>query len=281
MKLIECPRDAWQGHHKFIPTAQKAAYLNQLLRVGFDTIDFGSFVSPKAMPQVQDTALLINQLNLTDTTTKLLAIVGNERGAREACQFENIFYLGYPFSISETFQLRNTNSTIQQSFERVISIADLCQKHGKELVIYISMGFGNPYGDVWNGEIVLEWVDKIAQYGVKIFSLADTVGVAAESDISSVFGQLISSRQDLEFGAHFHTDPESWRLKIDVAYQAGCRRFDGALLGYGGCPMAQNELIGNMPMEKLITYTAEKFEPTHLSTPALEQAKRMFLELVS
>ena len=281
MKLIECPRDAWQGHPQFIPTEKKAAYLNQLLRVGFDTIDFGSFVSPKAMPQVQDTSLLINQLDLSQTTTKLLAIVGNERGAREACQFKDIFYLGYPFSISETFQLRNTRATIQESFQTVIVIADLCRKYGKELVIYISMGFGNPYGDAWNSEIVLEWIEKIAQLGIRTFSLADTVGVATEADITSLFTQLIASRKDLEFGAHFHTTPGSWRSRLEAAYKAGCRRFDGTVSGYGGCPMAQNELVGNMSMENLIAYARKNLEPTHLNLSALEIAKPMFLELVA
>ena len=281
MKLIECPRDAWQGYHPFIPTDEKAAYLNQLLRVGFDTIDFGSFVSPKAMPQVSDTRVLIEKLDVSLSSTKLLSIIANERGAQDACEFEKISCLGYPFSISETFQLRNTNASIEESLQRVIKIADICQNHQKELVLYISMGFGNPYGDVWNPDIVLGWVDKLAEFGITTFSLADTVGLASENDINSLFSQLIGSRTDLEFGAHFHTIPERWHGKVDSAYKAGCRRFDGALLGYGGCPMAQNELIGNMPTERLLEYTAENDGPLSLNMSALMDARSMFLDLVN
>ena len=281
MKLIECPRDAWQGHHPFIPTDQKASYINQLLRVGFDTIDFGSFVSPKAMPQVSDTGVLIDKLDLSHSLTKILAIVANERGAYEACQFEKISTLGYPFSISETFQLRNTNASIEESLQRVIKIADLCHKHQKELVLYISMGFGNPYGDIWNPDIVLYWIEKLAQFGINTFSLADTVGLASETDITTLFEQLILPRADLQFGAHFHTTPERWHAKIDAAYKAGCRRFDGALLGYGGCPMAQDDLVGNMPMEKLLEYSVEKEGPSNLNLSALRVARSMFLDLIN
>jgi len=281
MKLIECPRDAWQGHHPFIPTDQKASYINQLLRVGFDTIDFGSFVSPKAMPQVSDTGILIDMLDLSHSFTKILAIVANERGAHEACQFEKISTLGYPFSISETFQLRNTNASIEESLQRVIKIADLCHKHQKELVLYISMGFGNPYGDIWNPDIVLYWIEKLAQFGINTFSLADTVGLASETDITTLFEQLILSRPDLQFGAHFHTTPDRWHAKIDAAYKSGCRRFDGALLGYGGCPMAQDDLVGNMPMEKLLEYSVEKEGPSNLNLSALREARHMFLDLIN
>ncbi|MBE9465302.1 hydroxymethylglutaryl-CoA lyase [Dyadobacter subterraneus] len=280
MKIIECPRDAWQGHHPFIPTDQKIEYLNTLLRVGFDTIDFGSFVSAKAMPQVSDTAEIISKLNLTNSTTKLLAIVANERGAAQACDFDEISYLGYPFSISETFQLRNTNSTIEQSLNRVQEIQKLCEQKNKELVIYISMGFGNPYGDLWNPEIVLQWIEKLSAFGISIFSLADTVGLALIDDISSLFNQLIPANPHLEFGAHFHTKPEDWKIKIEAAYNAGCRRFDGALLGYGGCPMAQDDLIGNMPTERLLDFMMEKKEPNLLDLNAFEEAKEMFLRLV-
>jgi len=280
MKLIECPRDAWQGHHPFIPTKKKIEYLNKLLQVGFDTLDFGSFVSAKAMPQVSDTAAIIPKLDLSTTSTKLLAIVANERGAMEACAFEQITYLGYPFSISETFQLRNTNSSVEESLQRVDAIQSLCIKNNKKLVIYISMGFGNPYGDLWNPDVVLHWVKKISEYGVKIFSLSDTVGLAKTDDIKSLFKHLIPTHPDLEFGAHFHTKPEEWKAKIDTAYDAGCRRFDGAMLGYGGCPLAQDDLVGNMPMEKLIDYTTEKNEYALLNLKALSDAREMFLHLI-
>jgi hydroxymethylglutaryl-CoA lyase len=281
MKIIECPRDAWQGHHPFIPTEAKAAYINQLLRVGFDTIDFGSFVSPKAMPQVSDTAALIKKLQITTTGTRLLAIVANERGAEEACNFDEISYLGYPFSISETFQLRNTNTTIADSLTKVERIANLCSQNDKELVIYISMGFGNPYGDIWNTEIVVQWIDKLRQLGVKIFSLSDTVGVAKTDDIQLLFSTVIPQWPDLEFGAHFHTRPDLWHQKIDAAYQSGCRRFDGALLGYGGCPMAQDDLVGNMPTGRLVEYGNETKEFSNLDLEALALAKTMFTKLIA
>jgi hydroxymethylglutaryl-CoA lyase len=280
MKIIECPRDAWQGHHSFIPTDQKINYLNKLLQVGFDTLDFGSFVSAQAMPQVRDTAELVSKLNLTNSTTKLLAIVANERGAADACIFDEIEYLGYPFSISETFQLRNTNATIEKSLSRIEKIQNLCPQNSKKLVVYISMGFGNPYGDVWNPEIVLQWIEKLSALGITIFSLADTVGLALVDDIRSLFNQLIPDNPDLEFGAHFHTKPEDWKTKIEAAYEAGCRRFDGALLGYGGCPMAQDDLIGNMPTERLLDFLIEKKEPNLLDLNALDEAKEMFLRLV-
>jgi hydroxymethylglutaryl-CoA lyase len=281
MKIIECPRDAWQGFHPFIPTEQKAAYITQLLKVDFDTIDFGSFVSPKAMPQVRDTALLLDQLDLSASQTRLLAIVANERGAEQACGFEQINDLGYPFSISETFQLRNTNATIDESMERVKRIAELCLQNGKELVIYISMGFGNPYGDVWNADIVLSRVEKLSHYGICTFSLADTVGLANEQDISAIFSEIIPMHPDLEFGAHFHTTPENWKIKVAAAYEAGCRRFDGALLGYGGCPMAQDELVGNMPTERLVEFAMEKNENIILKMNELQTAQAMFRQLVS
>lgn len=281
MKIVECPRDAWQGFHPFIPTEQKVVYLNQLLKVGFDTLDFGSFVSPKAIPQVSDTALLLDKLDLSTTKTRLLAIVANERGAEQACGFEQISDLGYPFSISETFQLRNTNATIDESMERVKRIADLCQRNGKELVIYISMGFGNPYGDVWNPEVVLNRVEKLSQFGIHTFSLADTVGLAKTDDISAIFSEIIPMFPNLEFGAHFHTTPENWKTKVSAAYDAGCRRFDGALLGYGGCPMAQDDLVGNMPTERLVEFAMEKNEDLNLKLNELQTAQAMFRQLVS
>ena len=280
LKLIECPRDAWQGHHPFIPTAQKVNYLNLLLQVGFDTLDFGSFVSPKAMPQVSDTAEVLGRLDLKSTDTKLLAIVANERGAQQACEFEEIRYLGYPFSISETFQLRNTNAGVAESVGRVKAIQVLCEKHGKEMVVYISMGFGNPYGEPWSPELAERWVGELAQIGGKVFSLSDTVGVADTEDIRSVFTKLIASRPDLEFGAHFHTKPNEWREKVEAAYDAGCRRFDGAVLGYGGCPMAQDDLVGNMPTERLLEFGAEKKQLPPIDRKVLEETVRYFKEMV-
>lgn len=256
MKIIECPRDAIQGLKHLVATDKKIDYINQLLKSNlFDTIDFGSFVSPKAIPQMADTKDVIAGLNTEGTDTKLLAIVANERGAKEAVQHSKITYLGYPFSVSETFQLRNTNATIAESLERVKVIQEICVKNDKELVLYISMGFGNPYGDEWNAETVLEWIQKLKTLGIKIFSLSDTVGVANPETISYLFGHLFLHYPELEFGAHLHTTPETWKEKIESAYDAGCRRFDGALLGYGGCPMAADELVGNMPTENLLTFT--------------------------
>jgi hydroxymethylglutaryl-CoA lyase len=281
MKIIECPRDAWQGFHSFIPTDKKVAYLNQLLKVGFDTIDFGSFVSSKAMPQVSDTRLILDKLDLSGSATSLLAIVANERGAGEACHFNQISFLGYPFSISETFQLRNTNATIDESLDRVRRISELCLTHRKELVIYLSMGFGNPYGDPWNAEIVLEWVEKIAGLGVRIFSLADTIGIADPADITSLFTAMIPRHPQLEFGAHFHSNPANWKPKIEAAYLSGCRRFDGAILGYGGCPMAQDELVGNMSTEHLIEFGTEKHEYLSIDRDSFATARSMFMSLIN
>jgi hydroxymethylglutaryl-CoA lyase len=257
VKLIECPRDAMQGLPDFIETEVKAAYINQLLRVGFDSLDFGSFVSPKAIPQMRDTAEVLAKLDLSSTATKLLAIVANERGAAEACQFADIQYLGYPFSISETFQLRNTNATIAESLERTKAIQDLCEHHGKRLVLYISMGFGNPYGDPWNVEIVQKWVNELVPLGIRTFSLSDTIGCSNPQNISYLFGNLIPAYPDIEFGAHLHTQPHNWREKIEAAWRNGCRRFDGALRGFGGCPMAKDDLTGNMATENLMSFLDE------------------------
>lgn len=243
-----------QGLTTFIDTGVKAAYINQLLRVGFDTLDFGSFVSPKAIPQMRDTADVLQQLDLSGTSTRLLAIVANERGAEDACRFEQIDFLGYPFSVSETFQLRNTNATIAESVERTKAIQELCQRHGKELVLYLSMGFGNPYGDPWNVEIVQKWVDALAPYGIRIFSLSDTIGCSNPENIAYLFGDLIPAYPDCIFGAHLHTQPHNWREKIQAAWDSGCRRFDGALRGFGGCPMAKDELTGNMATENLVFF---------------------------
>lgn len=281
MKIIECPRDAWQGFHHFIPTKLKASYLNQLLKAGFHTIDFGSFVSAKSMPQVSDTARLLDYLDLSETSSRLLAIVANERGAAEACRYGQIRVLGYPFSVSETFQLRNTNATIRESFDRTGSIAELCAKHDKELVIYISMGFGNPYGDYWNAAYTLEKIHELAEMGICRFSLADTTGMAQTDDIHVIFSQIIAAYPELEFGAHFHSSPGNWEPKVQTAYRAGCRRFDGVLLGYGGCPMAQNELVGNIPTEQLIAFAEEKKEPLNLDSEAYLEAAELFLRLAS
>ncbi|MGB1307879.1 MAG: hydroxymethylglutaryl-CoA lyase [Oceanihabitans sp.] len=258
VKVIECPRDAMQGIKQFIPTAQKVQYIQSLLRVGFDTIDFGSFVSPKAIPQMVDTAAVLAQLDLSKTTSKLLAIVANLRGAEAACQHPEIDYLGYPFSISENFQMRNTHKTIAQSVLILQDILELAHKHGKQVVVYISMGFGNPYGDPWNVDIVGEWTERLSKMGVKILSLSDTVGTSNPENIDYLFSNLIPQYSEIEFGAHLHTTPSSWFEKVDAAYKAGCRRFDGAIQGFGGCPMAKDELTGNMPTEKVFSYLTTK-----------------------
>ena len=254
IKIIECPRDAMQGIKQFIPTEQKVQYIQSLLRVGFDTIDFGSFVSPKAIPQMVDTAAVLSQLDLSKTTSKLLAIIANTRGANDASKHDKIDYLGFPFSISENFQMRNTHKTIAQSVITLSEILEIANKTNKEVVVYISMGFGNPYGDPWNVDIVGEWTEKLANMGVKIVSLSDTVGTSNPESIDYLFSNLIPKYPNIEFGAHLHTTPTSWFEKVNAAYQAGCLRFDGAIQGFGGCPMAKDELIGNMPTEKLLSY---------------------------
>lgn len=279
VKIIECPRDAMQGLKTFIPTKIKAAYLNQLLRVGFDTLDFGSFVSPKAIPQMRDTAAVLEKLDLSETSTKLLAIVANRRGAVSAVQFEAIDFLGYPFSISETFQLRNTNATIAESLERVADIQQLCVAHNKEMVIYISMGFGNPYGDSWNVEIAQRWVDELVKMGIKIFQLSDTIGVANPANIAYLFSSLIPAYPQLEIGAHFHTLPNNWEEKVRTAYENGCRRFDGAIKGFGGCPMAKDDLTGNMPTEHLVEFFKQENVPTGIDEEAFGLAMRRALEV--
>lgn len=258
MKIIECPRDAMQGLKEFIPTEKKAAYINQLLQVGFDTIDFGSFVSPKAIPQLRDTAEVLAQLNLSSDSSKLLAIVANKRGAEDACKFDEIAYLGYPFSVSETFQLRNTNATIEESLGRVEAIQELCVQHNKQMVTYLSMGFGNPYGDPWDSDIVAKWTEKLSQMGITIIALADTIGVSNKENISYLFSSLIPEFPNVEIGAHLHTTPDTWREKVDAAFLSGCRRFDSAIKGFGGCPMAADELTGNMPTENVLSYLNEK-----------------------
>ncbi|MFD2826150.1 hydroxymethylglutaryl-CoA lyase [Leeuwenhoekiella polynyae] len=254
LKIIECPRDAMQGIKKFIPSKAKVQYLQSLLRCGFDTLDFGSFVSPKAIPQMIDTAEVLEQLDLSKTQTKLLAIVANLRGAQDAVIHPQIDYLGYPFSISENFQMRNTHKTIAESVELLKAILEVADKNNKKVVTYISMGFGNPYGDPWSVEIVGEWTEKLANMGVSILSLSDTVGTSDAETIDYLFKNLIPKYPNVEFGAHLHTTPQKWFEKVDAAYKAGCRRFDGAIQGFGGCPMAKDELTGNMPTEKMLSY---------------------------
>ena len=258
VKIIECPRDAMQGIKDFIPTEKKVQYLQSLLRVGFDTIDFGSFVSPKAIPQMVDTAEVLARLDLSKTESKLLAIIANTRGAEDASNHKEIDYLGYPFSISENFQMRNTHKTIAQSVVTLHEILEIANKTGKQVVVYISMGFGNPYGDPWNVDIVGEWTERLANMGVSILSLSDTVGTSNPENIEYLFSNLIPKYPRIEFGAHLHTTPTTWHEKVDAAYQAGCRRFDGAIQGFGGCPMAKDELTGNMPTEKLLSYFTSK-----------------------
>ena len=258
VKLIECPRDAMQGIKGWIPTENKVQYIQSLLRVGFDTIDFGSFVSPKAIPQMVDTVEVLAQLDLSKTTSKLLAIIANTRGANDASTHAEIDYLGFPFSISENFQMRNTHKTIDQSVVTLSEILEIADKSYKEVVVYISMGFGNPYGDPWNVDIVGEWTEKLANMGVKILSLSDTIGSSNSENINYLFSNLIPKYPSIEFGAHLHTTPTTWFEKVDTAYKAGCRRFDGAIQGFGGCPMAKDELTGNMPTEKMFSYFTEQ-----------------------
>ena len=280
VKIIECPRDAMQGiKSHFIPTEAKATYINSLLKVGFDTIDFGSFVSPKAIPQMRDTAEVLSKLDLSSTTSKLLAIVANVRGANDASQFEEIDYLGYPFSISENFQMRNTHKTIEQSIDTLKEVLAIANRTNKEVVAYLSMGFGNPYGDPWNVEIVGDWTEKLSNLGVKILSLSDTIGSSTPEDIDYLFSNLIPSYPQIEFGAHLHTTPTKWHEKVDIAFKAGCRRFDGAIKGYGGCPMAKDELTGNMPTEKLLSYFTAKKVETNIKPMSFESAYNKALEV--
>lgn len=274
IKLVECPRDAMQGWNTHIPTEQKVAYLSQLLKVGFDTLDFGSFVSPKAIPQLADTAEVLAQLPEAEKT-KLLAIVANIRGVENACQYERIEYVGFPFSISPTFQLRNTNSTMEQSLDTVKQLQELCIKNNKKAVVYISMGFGNPYGDAYSPELAAEWVDKMSSLDIPVVALSDTIGCSTPENIDYLFRTLIPAFPKMEIGAHLHTTPHTWEEKVAAAYMAGCRRFDGALKGIGGCPMAADVLTGNMPTENMIQYFEAQQLPLHLNKEALMDAMRM------
>ncbi|MDC1465369.1 hydroxymethylglutaryl-CoA lyase [Polaribacter sp.] len=280
VKIIECPRDAMQGiKSHFIPTAKKALYINTLLNVGFDTIDFGSFVSPKAIPQMRDTAAVLAKLDLAQTNSKLLAIIANVRGAKDAAQFEEIDYLGYPFSISENFQMRNTHKTIAESIAALDEILSIADKSKKEVVAYLSMGFGNPYGDPWNVDIVGEWTEKLSKMGVQILSLSDTIGSSTPEVIDYLFSNLIPAYSEIEFGAHLHTTPDKWHEKVNAAFNAGCHRFDGAIKGYGGCPMAKDELTGNMPTEKLISYFNQQKVDTNIKAMSFESAYNEALEV--
>ncbi len=282
IKIIECPRDAMQGIKPFIPTERKVMYIQSLLRVGFDTIDFGSFVSPKAIPQMQDTAEVLAQLDLSQTTSKLLAIIANTQGAQAAATHQEIQYLGFPFSISENFQMRNTHKTIAESLVTLEEILNIADASNKEVVAYLSMGFGNPYGDPWNVEIVGEWTQKLSTMGVKILSLSDTIGSSTPEVISYLFSNLIPQYPSIEFGAHLHTTPDKWFEKIDAAYKAGCRRYDGAIQGFGGCPMAKDDLTGNMPTEKMLSYFTAQKANTNTSPMSFEssynEASKLFGE---
>jgi hydroxymethylglutaryl-CoA lyase len=282
MKLIECPRDAMQGIHDFIPTLKKAEYINALLKVGFDTIDFGSFVSPKAIPQMRDTADVLKLLELEKSHSKLLAIVANVRGAQDAALFDEISYLGFPFSVSETFQQRNTNSGIEESLHTVEAIQRICKKHGKTLVVYLSMAFGNPYGDKWNSDIVCNWGTRLANdFGVEILAPSDTIGNSSPESISSVFGTMIPELPQVEVGAHLHTTPDTWREKVAAVVNSGCKRMDGALKGFGGCPMAKDELTGNMPTENIIAFLDESGIEINLNREALDKALEMTPSIMS
>ena len=273
IKITECPRDAMQGWANWIPTEKKIAYLNQLLKVGFDTLDFGSFVSPKAIPQMADTAAVYEALDESDT--KLLAIIANLRGAETAVNFPRIKYLGFPFSISETFQQRNTNSSIAEAFKTVEAIQNLCQKADKEIVVYFSMGFGNPYNDIFNTEIVADWAEKMSGLGIKIVALSDTVGVADADTITKLYASLIPAYPHIEFGAHFHANQENWQMKIQTAFEAGCRRFDGAIGGFGGCPMAEDDLVGNINTQNMIQFFENQGVELGLSRSEFNESAKM------
>jgi len=272
MKIIECARDAMQGLSEFIPTDKKVAYINQLLKVGFDTIDFGSFVSPKAIPQLKDTAQVLSGLDLSCKSSKLLSIIANTRGATDACNFEEINYLGFPLSVSEQFQQRNTNKSIEQSLNTVEEIQNLCVKNNKELVVYLSMAFGNPYAENYHPDIVAHLTEKLNQLDVGVVALSDTIGVSDPSNITPLFSTLIMEYPTIEFGAHFHTTADKWEEKVNAAYTNGCKRFDAALKGYGGCPLAKDDLVGNLPTEKLITYFTEDLG---LNNQELEKSLQM------
>lgn len=282
IKITECPRDAMQGISTFIPTDIKITYINKLINCGFDIIDFGSFVSSKAVPQMRDTEDVLHKLDLGASDSQLLAIVANKRGAFDASRFDEISYIGFPFSISETFQQRNTNASIEESLKRAEEIQDLCEFSRKRLVLYVSMAFGNPYGDPWDAELAADWVEKLSELGITIFSLSDTTAVAQADSVSYLFSNLIKDFSGLEFGAHFHTTSSNWRANVEAAYKAGCRRFDTALKGYGGCPMAADELTGNLATENLLTYCEEEGISTSVNAAnlldAMSYSEKVFAE---
>ena len=281
IKIVECPRDAMQGIKQWIPSEIKLDYLQSVLSVGFDVVDFGSFVSKRAIPQMSDSAYIIDQLDLSNTTSKLLAIVANERGALDACSHSSLSFLGFPFSISEIFQMRNTNKSINESFEELKKIKTISEKYSKNLVVYLSMGFGNPYGEPWNYEIVEKWIDKLSDLKIQVISLSDTIGTAVPDDIFNIFSNIVPRYTQVEFGAHFHTRPDDWFKKIDSAYRAGCKRFDGAIQGFGGCPMAKDELTGNLPTEKLISYFNTLNKKTSINSLNFESCYNHALRLFS
>lgn len=272
IKITECPRDAMQGIKQLIPADLKAKYINQLLKVGFDTIDFGSFVSPKAIPQMQDTAEVLKKLDLSKSNSKLLAIIANKRGAEDALQFGEISYLGFPFSISETFQQRNANSSIQESLVRVEEIQELCLKANKKLLVYISMAFGNPYGDVWHADIAIDWCKKLNQLGITDLALADTTGSSNPESITQLFNALIPELKMVNFAAHLHSTKDKAQEKIHAAYQSGCRSFDVAIHGFGGCPMAADDLTGNIPTESLEDYATKNNIPLNVNKAELNKS---------
>ena len=265
VKVVECPRDAMQGVKTWIPTNEKINYIQSLLKVGFDVLDVGSFVSPRSIPQMKDSREVLESLDLKSTNSKLLYIVANLRGANEACHYSQIDFLGFPFSISENFQMRNTNKTIDDSIDVLKGIISVSEKNNKKVVVYMSMGFGNPYGDEWDYEVLEKWISIINSLGVKTISISDTIGVSTPTKIDKIFKNSIKQFPRIEFGAHFHTKPSNWFEKIDSAYKAGCRRFDTAIQGFGGCPMAGDELTGNFPTEKLINYLNQKKEPININ----------------
>ncbi|MEO0331277.1 MAG: hydroxymethylglutaryl-CoA lyase [Bacteroidota bacterium] len=280
VKITECPRDAMQGIETFIPTEDKVRYINAILKVGFNTVDFGSFVSPKAIPQMRDTAEVLSQLEMNSSSSKLLAIIGNQRGANDAAQHDEITYLGFPFSISPTFLKRNINSTVERSFDLVKELLNICSKHNKQLVTYISMAFGNPYGDNWDTELLLHWVDQLHLIGVRRITLADTVGIGQATHISTALSIAIPAYQEVDFGLHLHTKSTDWREKIDAAYQSGCHYYDGVLSGLGGCPMAGPDLVGNIHTRHLLDYFEKKEALGNLNQSAFEQAEQIAMEII-
>ena len=279
VKIIECPRDAMQSIKTFIPTNTKLSYLQSVVDVGFDVVDIGSFVSPKAIPQLSDTSIIIDSIDLSNSNSELLVIVANKLGAINASKFDKIGYLGYPFSISENFQMRNTNKTIKDSEKELAEIISIAEKVNKKVVVYLSMCFGNPYGDPWNLDIVNHWVYKLSKMGVKIISLSDTIGTSNSESIKSIFYSVLKNHIDIEFGAHLHSDPSTWYNKIHSAFEAGCRRFDGAIKGFGGCPMASNKLVGNMPTEKILSYLNSKKIHNNVSSLRFESCYNQSLEV--